>query len=262
MPQTATSRSHRFKIHNESRIRVPQVSPLETWFIDEITMLYAITDRRLYGANEAQACARLLEQAAVWAANGVAFIQMREKDLPARDQVELARSMLHAIRSVKDPATRLLVNSRTDVALAAGADGVHLPAGRDVLTPDEVRSIFIAAGRTTAPILSISCHTLQEVEAAIKFKPDCILFAPVFEKRVAPESGDLPRTMPGTGLDLLHQACQTAGPVPVFALGGVTAENAQDCLRAGAAGIAAIRLLRQPPSIWRPLVESFKNPLR
>src|SRR5665213_2472095 len=104
-------------------------------------MLYAITDRRLYGANEAQARAKLLEQIALWAANGVAYIQLREKDMSSREQVELARAMMEIIRkSQKQSGTRLLINSRSDVALAAGADGVHLPAGPEALTPDEVRS--------------------------------------------------------------------------------------------------------------------------
>jgi len=58
---------------------------------------------------------------------------------------------------------------------------------------------------------------------------------------------------PGTGLVVLEQACRAAAPVPVFALGGVTAENAADCLRAGAAGIAAIRLVHEPPSVWKHL---------
>src|SRR6185437_11548985 len=134
-------------------------------------MLYAITNRQLYGGNEANLRSRLLELAAIWAANGVAFIQLREKDLPGRDQVELAQAMLREIRAARNsqspsqPAAQLLVNGRPDVALAAGADGVHLPAGPAALTPEEVRSIF-AVGNAAPPIISISCHTLAEVEAA------------------------------------------------------------------------------------------------
>lgn len=220
-------------------------------------MLYAITNRQLYGGNEASRRSSLLELTAIWATNGVAFIQLREKDLPVRDQVELARAMLREIRAARNsqspsqPAAQLLINSRPDVALAAGADGVHLPAGPAALTPGEVRSIFAAAGNTAPPIISISCHTLSEVEAA-RQQVDCILFAPVFEKVVAEDATDPSRqkTLPGTGLALLQQACRAAGQIPVYALGGVTVKNAPQCLRAGAAGIAAIRLMMESTPVW------------
>ena len=236
-------------------------------------MLYAITDRRLYAESEASARVRLLELAAEWAASGVAFIQLREKDLTAREQVELARAMLRTIGSAgrrfaggvrygatgQGPrATRLLVNGRADVALAAGADGVHLPAGQDALTPEEVRRIFAAAERVQPPIISVSCHTMQEVETARRQSADCILFAPVFEKvlreRGMAATGGASPVLPGAGLEVLQQACRAAAPVPVFALGGVTAENAADCIRAGAAGVAAIRLLQETSSVWEQLV--------
>jgi thiamine-phosphate pyrophosphorylase len=217
-------------------------------------MLYAITDRRLYGVNDATGRERLLEQAAVWAANGVAFIQLREKDLPARDQVELARGMLRAIHSAEQSRTRLLVNGRPDIALAAGADGVHLPAGADALTPSEVRFIFAAAGRRSPPIISLSCHTVAELEAAGRQAADCILFAPVFEKVIRSESEEEgTQKLPGTGLAMLQEACKMAAPIPVFALGGITAENAAQCFKAGAAGIAAIRLMQEPAWVWRNL---------
>ena len=227
-------------------------------------MLYAITDRRLYAEKEADARARLVELAGVWAANGVAFIQLREKDMSARDQVELARAVVRAVQGVsgKTSAPRVLINGRADVALAAGADGVHLPAGSDALMPEEVRSIFASAGRSQAAAISVACHTIEEVMLARQQSPNCILFAPVFEKMIrerdtvsdTEESRDGSRILPGIGLALLEQACRVAAPVPVFALGGVNAENVADCLRAGAAGIAAIRLMQEPASIWQPLV--------
>ncbi len=217
------------------------------------TMLYAITDRRLYRDEEASR-QQLLKQVAVWAANGVSIIQLREKDLSAREHVELARAMLKILRAQANfSGTRLLVNGRPDVALAAGADGVHLPSVPDGLTPSEVRSIYATAGRARPPYLSISCHTLLEIEAARQQAVDCILFAPVFEKIVRNDSQQ-PQMLPGTGLVLLKEACRIAAPIPVFALGGVTAENAAECLRAGAAGIAAIRLMLEAASYWQHLV--------
>ncbi len=214
-------------------------------------MLYAITDRRLYGTAEDTRRQRLLAQTAVWAANGVSFIQLREKDLSARDQVELARTMLQILRPAP---TRLLISSRPDVALAAGADGVHLPAGPDALTPDEVRAVF-AQVNNLSPYISVSCHTLAEVSIAREQKADAILFAPVFEKVLVPDASDHSAhpTLPGVGLHQLREACRAAAPIPVFALGGVTAANASLCLDAGAAGIAAIRLMQEPASVWRNL---------
>ena len=225
-------------------------------------MLYAITDRRLYAAKKADALAQLVELAATWAANGVSFIQLRERDLTAREQVDLARAVIHAVQQVsgKTSAPGVLVNGRADVALAAGADGVHLPSGPNALTPEEVRSIFAAAGRSRPRVISISCHSLEEVNATRQQSPDCILFAPVFEKvlrkkEIALREQEGTMRFPGTGLVLLEQACRAAAPVPVFALGGVTAENAADCLRAGTAGIAAIRLLQEPSSAWEHLAQ-------
>jgi thiamine-phosphate pyrophosphorylase len=221
-------------------------------------LLYAITDRRLYAPDEESRRVRLLDLTSVWANHGVRFIQLREKDLGGRELVELARGMLKAIQgapSGRPYATRLLVNGRADVALAAGADGVHLPSGADALAPDEVRSIFSAAGRAQPPCISISCHTLPEVEAACQQQPDCILFAPVFEKVIAEKqtAGEI-GAIPGAGLQLLKQACNMGAPTPVLALGGVTAENAQGCIPAGAAGIAAIRLMLEPVSTWQKFI--------
>lgn len=226
-------------------------------------MLYAITDRRLYAENKADALTRLVELTAIWTANGVSFIQLREKDLAAREQVDLTRAVIRAVQRVsgKTGKPQVLVNGRVDVALVAGADGVHLPSGPDALTPVEVRRIFAAAGHPRLPVISVSCHTIEEVKVARQQAPDCILFAPVFEKVIREKEIALEaeggtgggRSLPGTGLMLLEQACRAAAPVPMFALGGVNLENAADCLRAGAAGIAAIRLLQEPPSAWRYL---------
>ena len=225
-------------------------------------MLYAITYRRLYTDKKADAQACLVELAATWAANGVSYIQLREKDLTAREQVELTRAVIRAVRQVsgKSSAPGVLVNGRADVALAADADGVHLPSGPDALTPEEVRGVYAAAGHSR-PLISVSCHAMEEVSLAREQSPDCILFAPVFEKTIRETNTALDAApsrcgttkLAGTGLVSLESACLMAGPVPVFALGGVTAQNAVDCLRAGAAGIAAIRLMAQPPSVWKYL---------
>jgi thiamine-phosphate pyrophosphorylase len=203
---------------------------------------YAITDRRQYGTGWPEQRGGLVAQAKRLAADGVDYLQLREKDLPAQDLIGLAREILSAIR-ISGAGTKLLINARADVAIAAGADGVHLPAGEDQLTPTQVRRLYAAAGRSE-PTVTVSCHTLPEVERARNPTEDdnrahLILFGPVFEKVV---DGRL--ALPGVGLDALRAACDLAGEIPVLALGGITAANRATTIAVGAAGIAAIRLFR------------------
>jgi thiamine-phosphate pyrophosphorylase len=199
---------------------------------------YAITSRDLYPGDELQQQTALLRQASRWVADGIDLIQLREKDLPAADIAALAREILQAIAVATSP-TKLLINSRPDIAIATAAHGVHLTAAPDELTPAQVRSLY-AIANSPAPIISISCHTLEDVQRARVNQADAILFAPVFEKIVA---GQI--ITAGHGIDQLRAACLAASPIPVYALGGVTLKNAPACLDAGAAGIAGIRLFHQ-----------------
>jgi thiamine-phosphate pyrophosphorylase len=196
---------------------------------------YAITRRDLFPGDDAQQQVALLHQCALWANSGIDYIQLREKDLLAADLANLARSILETLRTSRC-TTRLLINSRPDIAIAASAHGVHLTAAPDALTPAQVRYIYAEAGLPT-PILSISCHALAEVRQARQNQVDAILFAPIFEKSVAGH-----QISTGLGLEPLHAACSAASPIPVYALGGVTMENAPACREAGASGIAGIRL--------------------
>lgn len=189
---------------------------------------YAITGQPIVYASDAE----LLQMASRWTAANVNFVQLRAKDLDAGPLTALARKLIAAL----DPQTKLLVNGRADVALAAGAAGVHLTSAPDELTPSQVRRLFALAGRQE-PIVSVSCHTLEAVQRARD--ADAILFGPVFEKRIA---GAL--VVDGVGLDALRRVCEAVAPVRVLALGGVTPENARQCIDAGAAGIAGIRLFR------------------
>jgi thiamine-phosphate pyrophosphorylase len=196
---------------------------------------YAITSRALYSGDEREKQAALLREASRWAADGIDIIQLREKDLGAADIASLARKILSSIRQKNSP-TKLLINSRLDIALATGAHGVHLTAAPDELTPAHVRSLYAAANLLT-PVITVSCHTLEDVRRARENQADAILFAPVFEKILAGQN-----VTPGRGIGELRDACRAASPIPVYALGGVTLENAPSCLAAGAAGIAGIRL--------------------
>jgi thiamine-phosphate pyrophosphorylase len=204
---------------------------------------YAITSRALYPGDERQQQAALLHEAFRWVAEGIDFIQLREKDLPAADIAALAREILQTIAAKASP-TKILINSRPDIALATGAHGVHLTARPNELTIAQVRSLYMSSNRP-APIITISCHTLEEVHRARLNQADAILFAPVFEKIVFEKIVAAEIATPGQGIDRLRAACLAASPIPVYALGGVTLENASACLDAGAAGIAGIRLFHQ-----------------
>jgi thiamine-phosphate pyrophosphorylase len=196
---------------------------------------YAITSRASFPGDKLQQQAALLRQASCWAADGIDLIQLREKDLPTATLTALARSILQAIALATSP-TKLLINSHPDVAIAAGAHGVHLTADANELAPEQVRRLYTAAN-LPEPIITISCHTLEEVLRARQNNASAILFAPVFEKVIA---GQI--LAPGQGLQQLSDACAAASPIPVYALGGITLQNAPSCLNAGAAGIAGIRL--------------------
>lgn len=217
---------------------------------------YAITDRARFPAESGQQAeparqAALLAQAARLAADGIDFLQLRERDLSAAALASLARNLLATLRA-HNPAPRLLINSRADIAVATRAGGVHLTSSPNELTPAQIRTLYAAAS-LPEPVISLSCHTLAEVARAASSapneRPTLILFGPVFEKVVA-ESHPSPKSIvnkkiaAGTGLDLLRAACLAAAPIPVLALGGITPANAASTLAAGAAGIAAIRLFQ------------------
>ena len=201
---------------------------------------YAITQRTLFSGDDQDDRLQqdaLIRQTALWAAEGIDFIQLREKDLPSFDLILLARRILEAISPY---STRLLINSNPGVAITTAAHGVHLTAAPNQPTPTDIRRRY-ALANLPDPIITVSCHTLAEVERARTQPITAILFAPVFEKSI---SGQL--ITPGLGLDRLREACTAAAPIPIYALGGVTPENTPQCLEAGAAGVAGIRLFHTP----------------
>lgn len=209
-------------------------------------LLYYITDRTQFPGDERTRRRALLSKIAEAARAGVDYIQLREKDLSARDLESLARESVEILKTeAKEERTRLLINSRTDVALAAGADGVHLRS--DDVPVSAVRSIWrevIARDSRLATrgwLVAASCHMLGEVLRAESEGADFIVFAPVFDKKDAGKKDAV--EMQPQGINALRAAC--AIKIPVLALGGVTLENAASCLAAGAAGIAGIRLFQE-----------------
>lgn len=210
--------------------------PLPGSSMREQSILCYITDRSAFDGDEGRRSQSLLEKIAEAARAGVDFVQLREKDLSGRELEKLTRAAVETLQNHAGEScrTKLLVNGRVDVALAAGADGVHLPAND--LSVSEVRGIWAHAGRRTTPTISIACHLLEEVRAAAESSADFVIFAPVFGKKDAPG-------VPAAGLKWLREASSAA--LPVLALGGVTFTNTRACLEAGAAGIAAIRLFQE-----------------
>jgi thiamine-phosphate pyrophosphorylase len=202
-------------------------------------LLYYITDRSQFCGDEPTRIHSLLARVAEAARAGVEYIQLREKDLSIRELETLARQVVERVRE-NSTSTRLLINSRTDVALAAGADGVHLRV--EDVAPHEVRLMMEICGHRPCPsttdhfLVAASCHSQEEVIRAESEAVDFAVFAPVFGKSNAP--GVQP-----TGIDALREACRAK--IRVLALGGVTLENAAACLKAGAAGVAGIRLFQE-----------------
>jgi thiamine-phosphate pyrophosphorylase len=215
----------------------------------ESSLFYYITDRTAFAPDEPTRRRCLLEKITEAARAEVDYIQLREKDLSTRELKYLACEAMRIIEKLRtgnrDLKTRLLINSRTDIALSVLADGVHLRS--DDISPPKVRLLWRDAHARTAagdeghalqrePLIGISCHIPEDVPAAKTNRANFAVFAPVFEKK------DAPGTKP-TGLTQLREACKV--DIPVLALGGITLANAPSCLDAGAAGIAAIRLFQE-----------------
>jgi len=192
----------------------------------------------------------LLETIQRAAAAGIHWIQIREKDLETRKLTELVRL---AAAGARETGTRILVNDRLDIALAAGAAGVHL--GETSLLVETVADWRRSAGHAEFRI-GASCHSTEGARAAEGAGADYIFFGPVFPTPSKAAFG-APQ-----GIERLRDVCRLVR-IPVLAIGGVTVENAHSCLAAGAAGVAAIRLFQETEdlsAVVNRLLEPQKNP--
>jgi thiamine-phosphate pyrophosphorylase len=180
----------------------------------------------------------LIQKIEVIASAGVDWVQIREKDVPARELVSLTREALRctaAHSQGRSQSTRILVNDRVDVALAERTGGVHL--SENSLPVSEVARLV----ETHAPyhdfLVGVSCHSLEGAKSAAAGGANYLFFGPVFNTPSKAAFG------PPQGLERLAEVGRTVA-IPVLAIGGVTLENVSACLAAGAAGIAAIRLFQ------------------
>jgi thiamine-phosphate pyrophosphorylase len=194
---------------------------------ETIPRLCYITDRRALEPEP------LLPRVLAAVRAGVDVVQIREKDLATRPLLALVISA--AEESRKLDTTKVVVNERLDVALAAGAVGVHL--GTHSLPAGVVRSI-VPAGF----LVGVSCHSLGEALAAAEAGADYILFGPIFETPSKLSYG------PPLGIENLRRV-ESQVRVPILALGGITVERIRPSLDAGATGIAGIRIFQNCPSI-------------
>jgi thiamine-phosphate pyrophosphorylase len=212
-------------------------------------ILCYVTDRKaLPEAAAADPATVLLQHIEQAVRAGADWIQLREKDLQGRSLFELAARSIATCAASAGKQVRVLINDRLDVARAAQAAGVHL--GETSVPAGEVTRWRNRAGRSDF-LVGASCHSLEAAAQAAADGADYIFFGPVFATPSKQAFG------PPQGLPELESVCRTVS-LPVLAIGGITPQNAGACFRAGAAGIAAIRLFQQQPELVAAAVSRIR----
>lgn len=192
-------------------------------------LIYLITDGTATDSNFPERSTEILDLVRIAAAAGISLIQIREKQLSARQLFELTAAVVNV---TKDSGTKVLVNDRADIAAAAAADGVQLTSV----------SLPVSVIKQSFPglIVGVSTHSLEEVEQASEQGADFALYGPIF---ATPGKGK------PVGSDELRRVCDAVHPFPVIAIGGVGGSNYRSVLRSGAKGFAAIRFLNDPENL-------------
>ena len=203
-----------------------------------------VTDQKVF--DPAHSIARVREAIRMAFAAGVDWVQIREKDLPGRALLAIVRDAVAAAQG----QGRVLVNDRLDIALAGGAGGVHLAR-----QSAPVREVIAWCRNGNAPAefsIGVSCHSLEEARQAERDGANYVFFGPLFETPSKKAFGK------AQGIANLTEVCG-AIRIPVIAIGGLNAGNAAHCIRAGAAGIAAIRMFQEASDLdaLRKAVESL-----
>ena len=199
-------------------------------FAHDSPLIYLITPGAATSENFSQKGPEILASIERAVAERVDLVQIREKHLTARKLFDLSKAAAGITAST---GTKLLINDRADVALAAGADGVHLTEG----------SLATAVVRRAFPsqfVIGVSAHSLSEAAAVAEQGADLAVFGPVF--------GTPGKGVP-MGLDALAEISRRLRPFPILALGGVDTDNYSSVLEAGASGFAAIRALNNAESL-------------
>lgn len=207
-------------------------------FLSEKPIIYLITKGEATEFNLATTGREILDIVRVAVEEGVSLVQLREKQLSARSLCELTAAVAEITLG---SATRLLVNDRADIAVAAGADGVHLATTS--LPVEVVRRSF-----PRSLLVGVSTHSIEEAANASVKGGDFAVFGPVFES---------PGKRDPTGLAALSDVCSKVGSFPIIGLGGIDETNFESVLAAGASGIAAIQSLNDA-ALLRSMAEKLR----
>ena len=202
----------------------------------QLPRIYPLTDTRLSGLSHA-------EQVELLSLGGATLIQLREKHMPAREFYEQAK--IAGRRGVQ-----LIINDRVDVALAVGAQGVHL--GQDDMPPDAARKLL-----GPYAIIGFSTHNVEQAIAATQLPIDYLAIGPIFATTTKSD------TAPVLGLDGLRTVREAIGRFPLVGIGGITASNARDVIAAGADSVAVISALLSDftriPEATRSLLQDLQD---
>ena len=188
------------------------------------SLVYLISDGSMTNTDFVIASERFLELLVTAVSSHIQLVQIREKQLSARNLFQLATRAKALCEGSK---TYVLINDRVDIAVAAKADGVHLTS--QSIRPEVVRE-FVPNNF----LIGVSTHSRAELELARDGRADFAVFGPVYAS---------PGKAPALGVEALNSAVSAAAPVPVLGLGGVDSSNYREILTTGAAGFAAIRFL-------------------
>ena len=186
----------------------------------QLPRIYPLTDVQLSGLP-------LVQQVRLLSLGGASLIQLREKNMAAREFYEQAKA---AVAVTAQWGVQLLINDRVDIALAVGAHGVHL--GQDDMPPDAARKLL-----GPDAIIGYSTHNIEQAVAATKLPIDYLAVGPIFATTTKSD------TAPVVGLDGLRAVRQEIGTFPLVAIGGITRENAREVIQAGADSVAVISAL-------------------
>ncbi len=201
-----------------------------------LARVYPLTDVEMSGLSHAQ-------QVELLSAGGATLVQLREKQMPPREFYEQAKA---AVEVARPSGVTLIINDRVDVALAAGADGVHL--GQDDMPPDAARKLL-----GDEAIIGYSTHNIEQATKALSLPIDYLAIGPIFATSTTTDTSHV------LGLDGLRAVRNAIGAVPLVAIGGISVANARKVIEAGADSVALISALLSDP---RQISEAIRALIR